>query len=96
MQFSHFRVQLYPKLHEKACNYLLIIYFIKCSLIFQDSYMSSGDMYDHLSWSLILATLDKVKATAFEDLPTVKLVLNRIEHKEDGSVTYQGVDLERH
>ena len=25
MQFSHFQVQLYPKLHEKACNYLLII-----------------------------------------------------------------------
>ena len=44
MQFSHFRVQLYPKLHEKACNYLLIIYFIKYSLIFQDSYMRSGDM----------------------------------------------------
>ena len=42
--FGHFRVQLYPKLHEKACNYLLIIYFIKCSLIFQDSYMRSGDM----------------------------------------------------
>ena len=39
MQFNHFRVQLYPKLHEKACNYLLIIYFI-----FQDSYMRSGDM----------------------------------------------------
>ena len=46
MQFSHFRVQLYPKLHEKVCtcNYLLIIYFIKCSLIFHDSYMRSGDM----------------------------------------------------
>ena len=37
-----------PKLHSKACNCLLILYFIKCSLIFQDSnnssYMRSGDM----------------------------------------------------
>ena len=34
----------HPKLHEKEYyNYLLIIYFIKCSLIFQDSYMRSGD-----------------------------------------------------
>ena len=45
VQFSHFRVQLHPK----ACNYLLIICFIKCSLIFQDSnnnssYMRSRDM----------------------------------------------------
>ena len=48
VQFSHFRVQLYPKLHKKACNH---IYFIKCSLIFQDSYMRSGDN-DHLSRSL--------------------------------------------
>ena len=41
MQISHFRVQLYPKLHEKACNHT---YFIKCLLIFQVSYMRSGDM----------------------------------------------------
>ena len=46
MQFSHFRLQLYPKLNEKACNYLLIIYFIKCSLIFQDSYV-------HVKWSYV-------------------------------------------
>ena len=39
MQFSHFRVQL---LHSKARNYLLIIYFITRSLIFQDSYMRSA------------------------------------------------------
>ena len=51
MQFSHFRVQLYPKLHEKACSYLYIIYLKICSLIFQDSYMRS-DNYDHLSQSL--------------------------------------------
>ena len=43
VQFSHFRVQLHPKLHEKEYNYLFIIYFIKYSLIFQDSYMRSGD-----------------------------------------------------
>ena len=52
VQFSHFRVQLYPKLHEKACNH---IYFIKCSLIFQDSYMRSGDMTTFLG--LFQATL---------------------------------------
>ena len=33
---------------------------------------------------------------AFEDLPTVKLVLNRIEDEEDGLVTYQGIVLKRH
>ena len=29
VQFSHFKVQsaIIPKLHSKACNYLLIIYF---------------------------------------------------------------------
>ena len=27
-------------------------------------------------------SLDKLKATAFEDLPTVILVLNRIEHEK--------------
>ena len=47
------------KLHSKACC-KLIIYFIKCSLIFQDSnnssYMRSGDM-THLPRSLIQATL---------------------------------------
>ena len=40
VQFSHFRVQLYTKLRQKSCYYLfIIIYFIKCSLIFQESYM---------------------------------------------------------
>ena len=47
-----FRVQLYPKLHEKACDYLSIIYFIKCSLIFQDSYLRSGDMTTFLGGHL--------------------------------------------
>ena len=58
MQFSHFRVQLHPKLHEKACNYLLIIYFIKCSLIFQDTYMRSEDMTTFLG--LLFRHLDYV------------------------------------
>ena len=36
MQFSHFREQLYPKLHEKACNYLwetsheLLLVYVLC------------------------------------------------------------------
>ena len=56
MQFSHFRVQLYPKLYEKACNYLLI-YFMKCSLRFQDRYWRSKDMITFLG----LGHLDYVR-----------------------------------
>ena len=40
-------------------------------------------------------SLDKLKLTTFEELPTVKMVLSRIK-EEDGSNTYQGVVLKRH
>ena len=40
-------------------------------------------------------SLHKVKTTLFEELPTVKIVLGRIKC-EDGSVSYQGVDLKNH
>ena len=40
-------------------------------------------------------SLDKVKTTLFEELPTVKMVLGRIKC-EDRSVSYQGVDLKNH
>ena len=36
--------EIIAELHEKACNYLLIIFLIKCLSIFQDSYMRKGDM----------------------------------------------------
>ena len=38
-------------------------------------------------------SLEKIKTTPFEDLPSVKKALGRIKHEEDGSVTYQGVEL---
>lgn len=38
-------------------------------------------------------SLDKIKTTLFEDLPNVKKVLGQIKHEEDGSVTYQGVEI---
>ena len=41
------------------------------------------------------AANEKVKSTAFQELPTVKKVLSRIKH-ESGSVSYQGVDLTKH
>jgi len=37
-------------------------------------------------------SLDKIKTTIFEELPTAKMVLGRIKC-EDGSVSNQGVDL---
>jgi len=40
-------------------------------------------------------SLDKIKATIFEELPTVKMVLGRIKC-EDGSVSYQRIDLKNH
>ncbi len=40
-------------------------------------------------------SMDKMKATAFEELPTVKKVLARIQ-QEDGSVMYQAAGLKMH
>ena len=40
-------------------------------------------------------SLDKLKSTTFEELPTVKKVIGRIK-EEDECVSYQGVDLKRH
>ena len=37
-------------------------------------------------------SMEKVKATPFENLTTVKVVLSRIKH-ENNSFTYQGADL---
>ena len=37
--------------------------------------------------------MDKVKATAFEDLPSVKTVLSRIDSTSN---TYQGAELSKH
>ena len=39
--------------------------------------------------------LDKLKATPFEKLPTVQMVLNHLVENA-GSITYQGQDLTRH
>ena len=38
-------------------------------------------------------SMDKIKATSFEDLPSVKKVLSRIRPDDGGSTTYQGVEL---
>ena len=40
-------------------------------------------------------SMDKMKATAFEELPTVKKVLTRVQQK-DGSVSYQAAELKMH
>ena len=37
--------------------------------------------------------IEKLTATSFDDLPTVKKVSSRIEHSEGGSTTYQGAEL---
>ena len=52
----HFRVKLYPELHEKACNYLLIIMPHKMRIDISGELHEKG-RYDHLSRSLIEATL---------------------------------------
>ena len=38
-------------------------------------------------------SLEKIKTTPFEDLPSVKKVLGRIKHEDNGSTSYQGVEL---
>ena len=38
-------------------------------------------------------SLEKIKTTPFEDLPSVKKALGRIKHEEGGSVIYKGVEL---
>ena len=38
-------------------------------------------------------SLEKVKSTPFQDLPSVKKLLGRIKHEEDGSVAYQRVEI---
>lgn len=40
--------------------------------------------------------IEKLTATSFDDLPTVKKVSSRIEHSESGSTTYQGAELTKH
>ena len=40
-------------------------------------------------------SLDKLKSTAFEELPTVKTVLDRIEKKGGTAPLYQGIDLKK-
>ena len=40
-------------------------------------------------------SLDNLKSTPFEELPTVKKVLARVK-EEAGSIAYQGQDLKRH
>ena len=40
-------------------------------------------------------SMDKMKAARFEELPTVKKVLGRVQ-KQDGIVTYQAADLKMH
>ena len=40
--------------------------------------------------------MDKVKATSFEDLPSVKKVLSRINRGESSAITYQGTKLSKH
>ena len=37
--------------------------------------------------------IERLTATSFDDLPTVKKVSSRIEHSEGGSTTYQGAEL---
>ena len=41
----------------------------------------------------IKKSLEKIKTTPFEDLPSVKKALGRFKHEEDGSLTYQGMEL---
>ena len=57
MQFSHFRVQLYPKLRKKACNYLLIIIILHKMLIDVSRLLHEKWRYDRLSRSFIQAIL---------------------------------------
>ena len=40
--------------------------------------------------------IERLTATSFDDLPTVKKVSSRIEHSEGGSTTYQGAELTKH
>ena len=40
--------------------------------------------------------LDKLKATSFKELPTVKKALTRGKEEPDGSITYQGAEIKRY
>ena len=41
-------------------------------------------------------TMDKIKTTSFEDLPSVKKVISRIHQGDGGPTTYQGVELSKY
>ena len=41
-------------------------------------------------------TMDKIKTTSFEDLPSVKKVISRIHQGDGGPATYQGVELSKY
>ena len=38
-------------------------------------------------------SLEKIRSTPFQDLPSVKKLPGRIKHEEDRSVTYQGIEI---
>ena len=59
--------------------------------VFQDAEICQYQAIESLMKTI--KALDKLKATPFNELPTVKKVLTRGKEEPDGSITYQGVDI---